>query len=159
MTDEPTQLTRATYERLQAELEDLTTRGRVEIARAIEAARALGDLSENGDYHAAKDQQGKMEARVRLIEATLARAQLVDEQATASADTVVTGTVVTIRYEGDDDVERFLVGSIEERTEGVGVVSPGSPLGQALLGRGAGDSVEYEAPGGVLRVEIVAVGR
>jgi transcription elongation factor GreA len=159
VTDEPTQLTRATYERLQAELEDLTTRGRVEIARAIEAARALGDLSENGDYHAAKDQQGKMEARVRLIEATLARAQLVDEQATASADTVVTGTVVTIRYEGDDDVERFLVGSIEERTEGVGVVSPGSPLGQALLGRGAGDSVEYEAPGGVLRVEIVAVGR
>ncbi len=159
MTDEPTQLTRATYERLQAELEDLTTRGRVEIARAIEAARALGDLSENGDYHAAKDQQGKMEARVRLIEATLARAQLVDEEATASADTVVTGTVVTIRYEGDDDVERFLVGSIEERTEGVGVVSPGSPLGQALLGRGAGDSVEYEAPGGVLRVEIVAVGR
>ena len=159
MTDEPTQLTRATYERLQAELEDLTTRGRVEIARAIEAARALGDLSENGDYPAAKDQQGKMEARVRLIEATLARAQLVDEQATASADTVVTGTVVTIRYEGDDDVERFLVGSIEERTEGVGVVSPGSPLGQALLGRGAGDSVEYEAPGGVLRVEIVAVGR
>ncbi len=158
MTDEPTHLTRATYERLQAELEDLTTRGRVEIARAIEAARALGDLSENGDYHAAKDHQGKMEARIRQIEATLARAQLVDEAATAATDTVVAGTVVTIRYDGDDDVERFLVGSIEERTEGVGVVSPGSPLGQALLGRSAGESVEYEAPGGVLRVEIVAVG-
>ena len=158
MTDEPTHLTRATYERLQAELEDLTTRGRVEIARAIEAARALGDLSENGDYHAAKDQQGKMEARVRQIEATLARAQLVDEAATATADTVVAGTIVSIRYEGDDDVEHFLVGSIEERTEGVSVVSPGSPLGQALLGRSAGERVEYEAPGGVLRVEIVSVG-
>ncbi len=153
-----TPLTRATYERLQAELEDLTTRGRVEIARAIEAARALGDLSENGDYHAAKDQQGKMEARIRQIEATLAQATVVDEAATATTDTVVPGTVVSIRYEGDDEVERFLVGSIEERTEGVGVVSPGSPLGQALLGRAAGDTVEYEAPGGTLRVNIVAVG-
>ena len=63
--DESTHLTQATYDRLQAELEDLTTRGRVEIARAIEAARALGDLSENGDYHAAKDTQGKMESRIR----------------------------------------------------------------------------------------------
>lgn len=155
---EQTHLTRATYERLQAELEDLTTRGRVEIARAIEAARALGDLSENGDYHAAKDQQGKMEARIRQIEATLARATVVDEAATAATDTVVPGTVVSIRYEGDDEVERFLVGSIEEQAEGVGVVSPGSPLGQALLGKTAGDVVEYEAPGGTLRVAIVAVG-
>lgn len=158
MTDQPTVLTRATYERLQAELEDLTTRGRVEIARAIEAARALGDLSENGDYHAAKDQQGKMEARIRQIEATLASAELVDEAAAGAADTVVAGTVVAIRYEGDEDVERFLVGSIEERTDGVGVVSPGSPLGQALLGKTAGDKVQYEAPGGTLRVEIVQVG-
>ncbi|MDA8071677.1 MAG: transcription elongation factor GreA [Actinomycetota bacterium] len=158
MTDQPTVLTRATYERLQAELEDLTTRGRVEIARAIEAARALGDLSENGDYHAAKDQQGKMEARIRQIEATLGEAQLVDEAAADAADSVVPGTVVAIRYEGDDDVERFLVGSIEERTQGVNVVSPGSPLGQALLGKTAGDKVQYEAPGGTLRVEIVQVG-
>jgi transcription elongation factor GreA len=155
---EQTHLTRATYERLQAELEDLTTRGRVEIARAIEAARALGDLSENGDYHAAKDQQGKMEARIRQIEATLARATVVDEAATAATDRVVPGTVVSIRYDGDDEVERFLVGSIEEQVEGVGVVSPGSPLGQALLGRSAGEVVEYEAPGGTLRVAIVAVG-
>ncbi len=63
-----TQLTRDTYERLQAELEDLTTRGRVEIAAAIETARALGDLKENGDYHAAKDAQGKMESRIRQLE-------------------------------------------------------------------------------------------
>jgi len=158
VTDQPTLLTQATFDRLRAELEDLTTRGRVEIARAIEAARALGDLSENGDYHAAKDQQGKMEARIRQIEATLANAELVDEAATATADKVVPGTVVSIRYEGDEDVERFLVGSIEEHTEGVNVVSPGSPLGQALLGKAAGDSVEYDAPGGTLRVAIVAVG-
>ena len=70
-TAEPARLTRETYDRLQAELEDLTTRGRVEIAQAIETARALGDLSENGDYHAAKDSQGKMESRIRQLQAML----------------------------------------------------------------------------------------
>ncbi|MFZ0665570.1 MAG: transcription elongation factor GreA [Acidimicrobiales bacterium] len=154
---ETTQLTQSTYERLQAELEDLTTRGRVEIARAIEAARALGDLSENGDYHAAKDSQGKMEARIRQLQATLKTAEVV-EVSGGTQDAVAAGTIVTIRYEGDDDVERFFVGSIEERGEGMEVVSPGSPLGKALLGRGKGEQVEYEAPGGKLRVEIVAVG-
>ena len=157
VTGDTTQLTPATYERLRAELEDLTTVGRVEIARAIEAARALGDLSENGDYHAAKDSQGKMEARIRQLQATLKTAEVVDKKG-GIQQTVEAGTVVTIRYEGDDDVERFFVGSIEERGEGVEVVSPGSPLGKALIGRGKGDEVEYEAPGGKLRVEIVAVG-
>src|SRR5437879_7907548 len=113
-----TQLSQATFERLQAELEDLTTRGRVEIARAIEAARALGDLSENGDYHAAKDAQGHMEARIRKLEGLLVRAEIVDA---ASSDAVVIGTVCGIRYEGDDDVEQFLIGSIEERREGIEV--------------------------------------
>ena len=157
VTEDQTHLTAATYERLQAELEDLTTRGRIEIARAIESARALGDLSENGDYHAAKDSQGKMEARIRQLQATLKRAVLVDDSAGGS-DTVAAGTVVAIRYEGDDDVERFLVGSIEERHEELNVVSPGSPLGKALLGKGPGEVVEYESPGGTLRVEIVKVG-
>ncbi|HZU81043.1 MAG TPA: transcription elongation factor GreA [Acidimicrobiales bacterium] len=156
MTEDTTHLTRATFERLQAELEDLTTRGRVEIARAIEAARALGDLSENGDYHAAKDSQGKMEARIRQLQATLSRAELVDEAASGSGR-VAAGSVVSIRYEGDDEVERFLVGSIEERHEDLSVVSPASPLGQALLGKGPGEVVEYQAPGGTLRVEIVEV--
>jgi transcription elongation factor GreA len=154
---ETTQLTQSTYERLQAELEDLTTRGRVEIARQIEAARALGDLSENGDYHAAKDFQGKMEARIRQLQATLKTAEVVEPSAGVQ-ETVAAGMVVEIRYDGDDDTERFFVGSIEERQEGVDVISPGSPLGKALIGRGAGEKVEYEAPGGVLRVEIVAVG-
>ena len=156
VTEEQTHLTPATHARLQAELEDLTTRGRVEIARAIESARALGDLSENGDYHAAKDTQGKMEARIRQLQATLKKAVVVEDA--GASDTVGTGTVVAIRFEGDDEVERFLVGSIEERGEELSVVSPGSPLGQALLGRSPGDVVEYEAPGGVLRVEIVKIG-
>ena len=80
-TTNPPNLTQATYDRLQAELEDLTTRGRVEIARAIEAARALGDLSENGDYHAAKDTQGKMESRIRRLQHTLGHAVIVDDEA------------------------------------------------------------------------------
>jgi len=151
-----TTLSRDAYDRLVTELEDLTTRGRVEVAQKIEAARALGDLSENGDYHAAKDTQGKMEARIRQLQATLKAAVIVDDD--AGGDEVKPGTTVAIRYEGDDDVERFLVGSIEERRQGVDVVSPGSPLGKALIGRRAGDVVEYEAPGGVLKVEIVEVG-
>jgi transcription elongation factor GreA len=157
VSGDTTQLTQSTYERLQAELEDLTTRGRVEVARQIEAARALGDLSENGDYHAAKDFQGKMEARIRQLQATLASAEVV-ELAGGDQETVAAGTVVEIRYEGDDDTEKFFVGSIEERHEGIDVISPGSPLGKALIGRGPGDTVEYEAPSGVLRVEIVGVG-
>ena len=151
-----THLSREAFDRLQAELDDLTTRGRVEIATLIERARELGDLSENGDYHAAKDDQGKMEARIRQLQAMLKNAEIVDSSS-ASGDTVAAGAVVTIRYEGDDDTERYLIGSIEERRDDVSVISPGSPLGQALVGRGAGDMVEYEAPGGVLKVEVVAV--
>ncbi|MGH9294582.1 MAG: GreA/GreB family elongation factor [Acidimicrobiales bacterium] len=152
-----TQLTAETHARLVAELDDLKTRGRVEIARQIEAARALGDLSENGDYHAAKDAQGKMESRIRHLQAMLTSAAIVESDV-ASSGVVATGVVVEIRYEGDDETERYLLGSIEERREGVSVISPGSPLGQALLGKRPGDLVEYEAPTGTLRAEIVSVG-
>jgi transcription elongation factor GreA len=150
-------LSREAHDRLRTELDDLTTRGRVDIARAIEAARELGDLSENGDYHAAKDAQGKMEARIRQLEALLAAATIVDG-GPAPGGTVAAGSVVGLRYEGDDDIERYLLGSIEERRPGVAIVSPGSPLAQALLGHRPGDVVEYEAPSGMLKVEIVEVG-
>jgi transcription elongation factor GreA len=154
-----TQLTSETYERLQAELKDLTTRGRVEIAALIETARALGDLKENGDYHAAKDSQGKMESRIRLLERMLKTATVVDAGAPVDGK-VGPGSVVTLRYEGDDedDTNSFFVGSIEERQGDLTVVSPGSPLGQALLGHAVGETVEYAAPGGNLRVEIVQIG-
>ena len=156
---ESTKLTQGTYDRLIAEVEDLTTRGRVEIAEQIEAARALGDLKENGDYHAAKDFQGKMESRIRQLQALLKEVQIVNED-DAGDGSVTTGTTVTLRYEGDDedDTTDFFVGSIEERQGDLTVVSPGSPLGQALLGHAVGDAVEYAAPGGTLKVEIVNVG-
>jgi transcription elongation factor GreA len=155
MTD--MQFTAETHARLVAELEDLTTRGRVEIARQIEAARMLGDLSENGDYHAAKDAQGKMESRVRQLQAMLNEAIIVDD-AVGEKGIVNPGVVVEIRYAGDDETERYLVGSIEERREGVSVISPGSPLGKALIGKAPGDRVEYEAPSGSLSAEIVSIG-
>ena len=158
MTDTPTKLTQATYDRLTAELEDLTTRGRIEIANAIESARALGDLSENGDYHAAKDAQGKMEARVRQLQAMLKTALVVEG---ADGSGVVTeGSIVTLRYEGDaeDDTQDYFVGSIEERQGDLPVASPSAPLGAALMGKAVGDTVEYQAPGGMLKVEIVRIG-
>src|SRR2546430_10256888 len=151
-----TKLSRSAYDRLKAELDDLTTRGRVDIARIIERARELGDLSENADYHAAKEDQGRMEARIRQIQALLDKAVLVD--GAVDSGRVEAGSVVAIRYEGDNEVERYLVGSIEERHPELPVVSPQSPLGQALLGKTAGERVAYEAPGGALTVEIVEVG-
>jgi transcription elongation factor GreA len=150
-----THLSRDAYDRLQAELEDLTTRGRVDIARTIETARELGDLKENADYHAARDDQGRMEARIRQLQSLIDNAVIVDGSETS--DVVGTGSVVALRYEGDDDADRYLVGSIEERRADVSVVSPNSPLGQALLGHRKGDIVEYQAPGGNLKVEIVDI--
>ncbi len=151
-------LSRAAYDRLKAEHEDLTTRGRIEIAQAIERARELGDLSENGDYHAAKDQQGHMEGRIRQLEAILADAVIVDDVPDGE---VAPGTVVTILYEGDDEdmAEVYLIGSIEERHHELEVISPGSPLGTALVGHHVGDVVEYEAPNGMLKVKILDIGR
>ena len=150
-----THLSQDAYERLRAELEDLTTRGRVEIAQTIETARELGDLKENADYHAARDDQGRMEARIRQLQSLIDNAVIVDGSQTS--DTVAAGSIVALRYEGDDDSDRFLVGSIEERRDDVAVVSPQSPLGQALLGHRKGDVVEYQAPGGNLKVEIVDI--
>jgi transcription elongation factor GreA len=152
------QLSRAAFERLTAEYEDLTTRWRIEIAQAIERARELGDLSENGDYHAAKDEQGMKEGRIRQLKSILEKASIVEDL----PDGVVgAGTIVAIVYEGDDDdmAERYLVGHIEERTGDLDVVSPTSPMGAALLGAHVGSTVSYHAPGGALQVKILSVER
>ncbi|MCU1356891.1 MAG: GreA/GreB family elongation factor [Acidimicrobiales bacterium] len=149
-------LSQAAFDRLKEEHDDLVTRGRIDIARKIETARELGDLSENGDYHAAKEEQGKMHGRILHLANLIENAEIVTS---GDADEVQAGTVIEIRYEGDDDVERYLLGSIEERVEGLEVMSPGSALGTALLGHKVGDVVEYETPTGAkLKVEIVSVG-
>ena len=147
-----------TRDRLQAELIDLTGRGRIDIAAQIEAARLLGDLSENGDYHAAKEEQGKMEGRIMRLKAILENCEIVADSEDPSGDSVVApGLMVSIRFQGDDEVEQYLFGSIEERRTGIEVVSPGSPMGQALEGARAGQTVTYEANGNQLSIEIVAI--
>lgn len=150
------ELSPAAYERLKAELEELTGEGRIEIAKKIEAARALGDLSENGDYHAAKDQQGKMEARIRQLQGILQDAVVVEADASSGAVTV--GSVVEIRFGGDDETETYLVGHIEERHDDYEVVSPGSPLGESLMGKSAGTKTTYQVNGNDIGIEIVRVG-
>jgi transcription elongation factor GreA len=147
-------LSQAAYDRLSAQLEELTTHGRTDIARKIQAARELGDLKENGDYHAAKEEQGKMEGLISHLSAVLENAAIVEASGT---DRVQPGSIVTITYEGDDTPERFLLGSIEERRDDLEIMSPGSPLGSALIDRSIGDIVDFQAPGGVLKVEIVDI--
>ena len=149
-------LSQAAFDRLKAEHDDLVTRGRIDIARKIETARELGDLSENGDYHAAKEEQGKMEGRIAHLAKLISNAEIVEAEA---VDEIRAGIVVGIRYEGDTDVERYLLGSIGERVEGLDVMSPGSPLGEALMGHKVGDVVEYQTPTGkVMAVEVMTVG-
>ncbi|HEX6657780.1 MAG TPA: transcription elongation factor GreA [Ilumatobacter sp.] len=139
---------RAAYERLQAEYEDLTTRGRIEVAAKIELARQEGDLSENGGYHAAKDEQGHMEGRIRQLEHLLEDAEITDSQ-----------RVYTVLYDGDppDQAERYVVGHLEEQVEGAVLVSPSSPLGTALEGASEGQEVTYQAPNGALTVTVLKV--
>ena len=149
-------LSQSAYDRLKAEHTDLTTRGRIDIARKIETARELGDLSENGDYHAAKEEQGKMECRIIHLARILENAHIVEG---TEADIVAAGSIVTIRYAVDDEVERYHVGSIEERHDDLDVISPGSALGGALIGHKPGDLVAYETPtGATLEVELLEVG-
>lgn len=148
-------LSQATFDRLTAEHEHLTTLGRTEIARKIQSARELGDLSENGDYHAAKEEQGKMEARIRHLAAVLESAEIVES---AASDVVGAGSVVSLCFEGEDDDERYLIGSIEEQHDDLEVISPTSPLGSALMGAAVGDAVSFDAPtGATLTVEITDI--
>ncbi|WP_420450925.1 transcription elongation factor GreA [Ilumatobacter sp.] len=142
------QLSQVAYDKLQAEFDDLTTRGRIEVANKIELAREEGDLKENAGYHAAKDEQGHMEGRIRQLEHLLENAEIVEA-----------APVYTIVYEGDseDMAERYLIGNMEEEVEGADVISSTSPLGAALEGASGGDTVTYEAPNGSLTVTVLKV--
>ncbi len=157
MADEIHRITKETLQKLKDEFRHLTTVGRTDIARVIEAARLLGDLSENGDYHAAKDDQGKMEARIRQIDIVIRNHEIVSRDQHASV--VQHASIVKVVYEGDhdDDAQEFFIGSIEEKPDGVLVASPTSPLGSALLEHCVGDTVTYDAPSGALQVTIVGL--
>src|SRR5437870_2903611 len=142
---EETHLSPQAHQRLVDELKERTTERRQEISQWIERAREHGDIRENADYDSAKTEQGHNEARIRQLEAILKSAIVLDKKV---GGVVEAGTVVEVRMEGDDEPSVYLVGSIEEKGRGYDVISPGSPLGRALLGNTVGDAVMYEAPGG-----------
>jgi len=143
------------HARLKAELEERTTSRRRELSLAIERAREHGDIKENADYDAAKNEQGINEARVRQLEQMLKNAVVIDSN--TAGDIVEPGTIVDLRYAGDDDLLTYLVGSIEERNEKYDVLSTNSPIGMAILGKSPGDTVTYQGPKREMSVTVVAV--
>ena len=153
MTDERTFLTPAAYEKMQDELDQLKTAGRREIEERIAEARSHGDLRENADYDAAKNDQGLMEARIRKLEFMLLTSEV---REVVDTGRVEVGSVVTVVDSDGDELEYF-VAPQENKVSGLLLASPTSPLGSALLGASIGDEVPYEAPAGTFRVTIKAV--
>ena len=142
-----TWLTQEAYNKLKAELEHLTGPARAEISAKIAAAREEGDLRENGGYHAAKEEQGKQELRVRQLTQLLENAKV--GEAPAADGVVAPGMVVTIAFDGDeDDTLTFLLASREYASSDIETYSPQSPLGTGVIGHKVGDDAEYELPNG-----------
>jgi transcription elongation factor GreA len=149
-------LTQAKFEALQAELEELRGPGRAAVVQKVSDARDEGDLKENGGYHAAREELGKLDGRIAQLEDMLKRAQV--GETPANDGVVEPGMVVTYRFVGDDEEERFLLGAREMKgdDDDLEVYSPQSPLGEAINGKKKGDTVEYVAPNGkTLKVEVV----
>jgi len=149
--DKTAQLTQAQKEQLQAELAELEGPRRAEMVEAIATARSFGDLSENFEYHAAKNEQGLLERRITILRDRIESAVVIDEDAAAASGSVAVGSNVEIE---DERGERMQV-----EISSVGGVSPESPLGRALLGAKIGDEVEIEAPRGSWRARVVQISR
>lgn len=155
-------LTQEAYDKLQVELAHLSGPGRADVTAKISAARDEGDLKENGGYHAAREEQGKQEARIRQLSDMLRRAEVGD--APTNTDEVAPGTQITVAFDGDaSDTDTFVLGSrellgMDENVDSTNVYSPQSPLGAAILGQKVGDAVSYEAPNGrSINVTVVKV--
>ena len=146
-------ITQNAYNRLKKELDHLEGEARTKVIEEIATARAHGDLSENAEYHAAKDQQGLQEARVRQLREMLENAEIIE----ADNDAVVKpGKLVTIRHDGEEP-ETYLLGLREEKGGDHDILTPDSPLGKAVLGHSAGETVVAKVPNGELKIEIVKV--
>jgi transcription elongation factor GreA len=141
-----TWLTQEAYDRLKSEMDYLSGPGRVEIAKKIEAARDEGDLKENGGYHAAKEEQGKQEGRIRQLQHILDNSRVGEPPRTDGV--VGPGMTVTIRFQGDEDEVTFLLASREESGSPIDVYSPRSPLGSAIAGKKVGETATYNLPNG-----------
>jgi transcription elongation factor GreA len=152
--DNVTWLTQEAYDRLKNELDHLSGPGRIEIAEKIEAAREEGDLKENGGYHAAKEEQGKIEGRILQLRQILDNARV--GEAPRTEGVVGPGMTVTIRFDGDEDEVTFLLASREEIGAPIDVYSPKSPLGAAINGKKVGEKASYNLPNGrAMSVEIL----
>jgi transcription elongation factor GreA len=147
-------LTQEKFDALQAELHDLKTVKRKEIAEHLEYARSLGDLSENAEYHEAREDQAQAEARIQQIETILKNALIVTHK---SGDTVEVGSKVTITKAGDSAEQKFTLVGSEEADISVGKISHNSPLGAALFGKKKGDTFEFQSPKGSVKYTIVDV--
>lgn len=153
MTDETTWLTPAAHQKLQEELAHLTGDARHEISERIAEARSHGDIRENADYDAAKNEQGMMEARIRQLRHLIDNAEV---REVSDSGRVEIGSVVRAVDEDGDEM-KFFVAPQENKAPGYIMASPESPLGGALLGAGEGEEVTYEAPGGTFTLKVIEV--
>ena len=151
-------LSKEGYERLDAELKDLKTRGRKEIAEEIAEARAKGDLSENAEYDAAKEAQGMLEKRIAELENTLATSSIIDEKNIDSSKAYLLSTV-QIKNHNVGKTMNYMLVSKDEADFSSGKISVDSPIGAALLGKEVGDIIEVKVPAGNLKLEILSISR
>jgi transcription elongation factor GreA len=157
MADDRIPMTRDGYEKLKAELDHMQSFEMIEVTKRVAAARDLGDLSENAEYHAAREDQGMLQARINQKKDQLSRAFLIDPS-TLPKDTVVFGSKVKVRDLEYDDVEEFhLVGPGQDNPDQNRILTT-SPIGQGLLGRKVGEKVDIPVPKGTLRFEILEIG-
>jgi transcription elongation factor GreA len=155
--DDQVPMTREGYEQLKQELIQLRTDGRAEVARKLEEARGFGDLSENAEYHAAKEEQGQLETRIQWLESRLSRVRIV-EAADVDTSKVTLGTTITIRdLDSRKDFVYTIVGS-EESDPKKNRISAASPVGQALMGQEVGQEVLVRVPKGIRKLKIVDIG-
>jgi transcription elongation factor GreA len=150
-------LTRRGSEKLRDELQRLKTVERMAVIRAIAEARAHGDLSENAEYAAAKDKQGFIEGRILELEGKLAKAQIIDPATLHADGRVVFGSTVDLEEEASGERVTYQIVGEDEADLKLGLVSVGSPIARALIGRSAGDVAEVRAPGGTKHFEIIEV--
>lgn len=156
MTDRPAYLTREGRSRLEAELEELSTIGRRQVAERINAAKELGDISESGEYEDAKNAQAHLEGRIREIKNLLSRAQIIDEE-NGQGHEVRVGSRVTVRIDGEQEEETWTIVGSAEANPREGRISNESPIGSNLLGKRPRQKVTVQTPSGVLKLTIVKI--
>ena len=149
-------LTSEGYLELETELNYLKTDKRNEVLNSLKEARALGDLSENAEYDSAREEQAKLEARIKEVEYILEHATIIDDAQTEN-DKVTIGSTVSLQYDGDDEVEEYRIVGIQEADPFNNKISNESPIAMAILGKKVGQMAEVESPNGTYKVKIVKV--